>query len=270
MKTIVTDLRDQVRLTEQDHKERMNCHREDINWNKEECILLRAGLQENEDRTAELSIRGQQMAWQLCYCANHQGPPILAVGSPLPPPYERSPSLEFHTPPIEVCPIDDVETAPPSPAPVPVPPLAPKSPIPFSDAENIHPAYCANPPSPRALLQPIEEVVSHAKDSEAVVERLEDQIRDETTHSFLNGSNQGRGAHCRAVHAICHRPAPYPHHRQPGERPSPRPRSFILKGEHLQQQRNRCYNLGRGGYQCSSSESDSRSEDCVLLDRPPA
>ena len=37
----------------------MDQHREDIDWQREECILLRAGLQENEDRTAELSVRGQ-------------------------------------------------------------------------------------------------------------------------------------------------------------------------------------------------------------------
>ena len=36
--------------------ERLDCHREDLDWDREECILLRAGLQENEDRTAELSV----------------------------------------------------------------------------------------------------------------------------------------------------------------------------------------------------------------------
>ena len=169
------------------------------------------------------------MARRLCRCADHQGPPILAVGSPLPPPYARSPSPEFHTPPIEVCPINDAETAPSSPAPVPVPPLAPKSPILFSDAENIPPACCANPPAPRALLQPIEEVVSDTKDSNTVAERLEDQIGDETILSFLNGNNQGRGACCRAVRAIGCRPAPYSHCMQAGEHS--RPRSFILEGE---------------------------------------
>ena len=152
------------------------------------------------------------MARQLCRCADRQGPPILAVGSPLPPPYARSPSLKFHTPPIKVCPIEDAESVPSSPAPVPVPPPAPESPIPFSDAENIPLAYCANPPAPRAPLQPIEVVGSDAKDSDIVVERLEDQIGDETAPSFLNGSNQGRGAHRRAVCAIGCCPAPYPHH----------------------------------------------------------
>ena len=154
----------------------------------------------------------------LCRCADHQGPPIFAVGLPLPPPYARSPSSEFHTPPIEVRPIDNTKSVPSSPA--------PESPIPFSYAENIPPACCANPPAPRAPLQPIEEVVSDAKDSDAVVERFEDWIGDETTLSFLTGSNQGRGVHCRAVHGLAHHAAPYPHHMQPGEHP--RPRSFKL------------------------------------------
>ena len=116
---------------------------------------------------------------------------------------------------------------------------------------------------PRAPLQHIEEVVSDAEDSDAVAERLDDQIGNETALSFLNGSNQGRGARRRAVRAIGHCPAPYPHHMQPGE--SSRPRSFVLEGEQLQQQRNCCYD-----YECSSSESSSVSEDCVLLDGPPA
>ena len=157
----------------------MDCHREDINWQREECILLSVGLQENKDRTAKLSVRREQMYRWLCRCADRQGPPISAVGSPLPPPYARSPSLE------------DAETPPSSPGPIPVPPPAPESPILFSDAENIHLACCANPPAPRALLQPIEEVVSDAKDSDAMVERLEDRIGDETALSFLTGSNQG-------------------------------------------------------------------------------
>ena len=246
----------------------MDCLREDINWQREECILLRVGLQENKDRTAELSVRGEQMSRQLCRCADHQGPPISAVGLPLPPPYARSPSLEFHTPPIEVRLIDDAESVPSSPAPVPVPPPAPESPIPFSDAENIPLACCANPPAPRAPLQPIEEAVSDAEDSNAVAERLEDQIGDESALSFLTGSNQDRGARRRAVRGLARCAAPYPHRMQAGDRL--RPRSFELEGERLQQQRNHCYDLGRGGYQCSSSESNSSSEDCVLLDGPPA
>ena len=56
LKTMVGDLEDQVRRTEQEHEERMDHHRKDLNWQREECILLRAGLQENKDRTAELSV----------------------------------------------------------------------------------------------------------------------------------------------------------------------------------------------------------------------
>ena len=210
----------------------MDRHREDIDWQREKCILLRAGLQENKDRTGELLVRQQQMSRWLCRCADHQGPPISAVGLPQPPPYARSPSLEFHTPPIEVRPIEDAKTPPSSPGPIPVPPPAPESPIPFSDAENIPPACCANPPTPRALLQPIEEVVSDAKDSDMVVERLEDRIGEETALSFLTGSNQGRGACCRAVRGLACRSAPYPHRMQPGDHS--RPRSFELEGERLQ------------------------------------
>ena len=40
----------------------MNHHRENIDWQREECILLRVGLQENEDRTAELSVQGEEMS----------------------------------------------------------------------------------------------------------------------------------------------------------------------------------------------------------------
>ena len=208
------------------------------------------------------------MLRQLCRCADRQGPPISAVGSPQPPPYTRSSSLEFHTPSIEVLLIEDAKTPPAPSSPIPVPPPAPESPIPFSDAENIPPACCANPPTPRAPLQPIEEVVSDAEDSNMVAERLEDQIGEETALSFLTGSNQGQGARHRAVRGLVRCPAPYPHRIQPGDHS--RPRSFKLKGEQLQRQRNRRYDLGRGGYQCSSSLSDSSSEDCVLLDGPPA
>ena len=146
--------------------------------------------------------------------------------------------------------------------------LLPQSPIPFSDAENIPTACCANPPAPRAPLQPIEEVVSDAEDFDTVVERLEDQIGDETTLSFLTGNNQGQGAHPRAVRGLARCAAPYPHRMQPGDHS--RPRSFELEGEQLQQQRNHRYDLRRGGYQCSSLESNSSSEDCVLLDGLPA
>ena len=232
LKTMVNGLKDQVTRMDQEHEERMDCHREDIDWQREECILLRVGLQENEDRMGELSVRQQQMSRQLCRCADRQGPPISAVGLPQPPPYAGSPSPESHTPPIEVRPIEDAETLLSSPGPIPVPPPAPESPILFSDAENIPLACCANPPAPRAPLQPIEEVVSDAEDSDMVVERLEDRIGDETALSFLTGSNQGRGAHRRAVHGLAHRSAPYPHRMQAGDHSWPR--SFELEGERLQ------------------------------------
>ena len=185
LKTMVNDLKDQVTRIDQEHEENMDHHREDINWQREECILLRVGLQESEDRMGELSVQQQQMLRWLCRCADRQGPPISAVGSPQPPPYARSPSPEFHTPPIKVRPIEDTETSPSSPGPIPVPPPAPESPIPFSNAENIPPACCANHPAPRALLQLIEEAVSDAEDSNMVVERLEDWIGDEITLHFL-------------------------------------------------------------------------------------
>ena len=41
---------------ERSFEQRLDRHREDLDWDREECILLRAGLQENEDRIAELSI----------------------------------------------------------------------------------------------------------------------------------------------------------------------------------------------------------------------
>ena len=188
------------------------------------------------------------MSRRLCRCADCQGPPIPAVDSQQPPPYARSPSPEFHTPPIEVRPIEDAETPPAQSSPLPVPPPAPESPILFSDAENIPLACCANPPAPRALLQPIEEAVSDAEDSNVVAERLEDRIGEQNALSFLTGSNQGRGARCRAVCGLACCSAPYPHRMQPGDHS--RPRSFKLEGERLQQQRNRRYDLGRGGYQC--------------------
>ena len=90
-----------------------------------------------------------------------------------------------------MCPIEDAETPPAQHCPIPVPPPAPESPILFSNAENVPPACCGNPPAPRAPLQPIEEVVSDAEDSNVVAERLEDQIGEESALSFLTGSNQG-------------------------------------------------------------------------------
>ena len=56
LKTDVNDLKDQVTRMDREHEERMDCHRKDIDWRREECILLRAGFQENKDRTAELPV----------------------------------------------------------------------------------------------------------------------------------------------------------------------------------------------------------------------
>ena len=112
LRRLVADLRGELGevLTRQNGMERsfeewLDRHREDLDWDREECILLRAGLQENEDRIAELSVRGQQMARWLCRCADCQGPPISAVGSP-------QPSPEFHTPPLEFMPVTDLPSSP--------------------------------------------------------------------------------------------------------------------------------------------------------------
>ena len=63
LRRLVADLRGKLGevLTRQNDlersfEERLDCHQEDLGWDREECILLRAGLQENEDRIAELSI----------------------------------------------------------------------------------------------------------------------------------------------------------------------------------------------------------------------
>ena len=121
LRRLVTDLRGELGevLPHQNDLERsfeewLDHHREDLDWDREECILLRVGLQENEDRIAELSIRGQQMLRRLCRCADCQGPPISAVGSPQPPPYARTPSPEF-------MPVVDIPLSPPSPTALPVP-----------------------------------------------------------------------------------------------------------------------------------------------------
>ena len=119
LRRLVADLRGELGevLTRQNDMERtfeepLNHHGEDLDWDREECILLRTGLQENKDRIAELSIQGQQMARQLCRCADCQGPPISAVGSPQPPPYARTPSPEFQTPPQEFMPVMDIPVSP--------------------------------------------------------------------------------------------------------------------------------------------------------------
>ena len=63
LRRLVADLRGELGevLTQQNDiertfEERLNRHREDLDWDREECILLRTGLQENKDRIAELPI----------------------------------------------------------------------------------------------------------------------------------------------------------------------------------------------------------------------
>ena len=63
LRRLVADLRGELGevLTHQNDlersfEERLDRHWEDLDWDREECILLRAGLQENEDRIAELSV----------------------------------------------------------------------------------------------------------------------------------------------------------------------------------------------------------------------
>ena len=141
---------------ERSFEEQLDRHREDLDWDREECILLRAGLQENEDRIAELSIQGQQMVRRLCRCADRQGPPISAVGSPQPPPYARTPSPEFQTPPQEFMSVVDLPASPPSPVALPVPPPVSQSPIPFLEQENAPPACCAISSTTEGPLVPIE------------------------------------------------------------------------------------------------------------------
>ena len=63
---------------------------------------------------------------------------------------------------------------------------------------------------------PIEEVMSDAEDSDAIAERVEEALDEEVALSFLDQNNQGRGAHCRAVHSLSHRAHPYAHQMQPG------------------------------------------------------
>ena len=177
LRRLVADLRGELGevLTHQNDLERsfeewLDHHREDLGWDREECILLRTGLQENKDRIDELSVRGQQMARWLCRCADRQGSPISAVGSPQPPPYARSPSPEFHNPPLEFMPVVDLPSSPPSPTALPVPPPVSQSPIPFPEQENAPPACCAIPPTTEGPLVPIEVESDHAEGSGAVTE----------------------------------------------------------------------------------------------------
>ena len=225
----------------------MDCHREDLDWNREECILLRVGLQENEDRTAELSVQGQEMARWLCRCTDRQGPPISAVGSPQPPPYARSPSLEFHTPPLEFMPVADLPLSPPSPTALPVPPPVSQSPIPFPEQENISPACCANLSTTEGLLVPIEVESNDAEGSGEVEEGTIGRVDEEAVPQFWR-NNQSRAAGRRVVRAshLVH-PHPYAHAKGLGI---------------LLEQRARF--LRRLGGHESSDDGTSSREDCVL------
>ena len=172
---------------------------------------MRTGLQENKDRIAELSIRGQQMARQLCRCADRQGPPISAVGSPQPPPYARTPSPEFQTPPQEFMPVMDIPLSPPSPTALPIPPPVSQSPIPFLDQENTPPSCCANPLVTEAPLIPVEVESNDTEGSGEVEESAMGRV-DEEVITQLWRNNQSRAAGRRVVRAsnLVH-PHPYAH-----------------------------------------------------------
>ena len=120
LRRLVADLRGELGevLTRQNDMERsfgerLDCHREDLNWDKEECILLRQGLQELEDTGAQMVNEMTSMSRRLCRCHEGRGPPISAVGFPTPPPYPASPSEEFQTPPLKFMPIVDLPLSPP-------------------------------------------------------------------------------------------------------------------------------------------------------------
>ena len=205
LRRLVADLRGELGevLTRQNDMERsfreqLDHHREDLDWDREECILLRAGLQENEDRTAELSVRGQQMARWLCRCADRQGPPISAVGSPQPPPYARTPSPEFQTPLQEFMPVVDIPLSSPSPTALPIPPPVSQSPIPFLGQENTPPACCVVPSTTEGPLVPIEVESDDAEGSGEEEESIMDQV-DEGAVPQLWRNNQSRAAGRRVV-----------------------------------------------------------------------
>ena len=206
----------------------------------------------------------------MCHCADCRNPPISTVGSPALPAIPTSPeySPEFHTPSIEVQSLGSVSLAPLTPEPIPVPPPV-TSPLPSSDAENIPPACCSNPPPPRAPLIPIEEVMSKAEDSDAMAERAEQALDEAVALSFLNRNNQGRGACRQAVCSLSRRVHPYAHWMQPGDH-RPRTRIGIFNGINQQQARlNRCSERGLGGYESSSEGSSYGGDDNDVFDGLP-
>ena len=196
LRRLVADLRGELGevLTHQNDmersfEERLDCHREDLNWEREECILLRQGLHEFEDTGAQLVNDMTSMSRRLCQCHEGRGPPISAVGSPTPPPYPASPLEEFQTPPLEFMPVADLPSSPPSPITLPVPPPVSQSPISFLEQENIPPACCAHPPVTETPLVPIE-VESHDVEGSGGVDEGNRSRVDEGAASQLGRDNQ--------------------------------------------------------------------------------
>ena len=173
------------------------------------------------------------MARQLCRCADRQGPPISAVGLPQPPPYARSPSPEFHTPPLKFMPVADLPSSPPSPSALPVPPPISQSPIPFLEQENTPPACCAIPSTTEGPLVPIEVESDDAEGSGEVEESTMDRV-DEGAIPQLWRNNQSRAAGQRVVHAsnLVH-PHPYTHAKGLGDFWARRARFLQRVGDHV-------------------------------------
>ena len=73
LRRLVADLRGELGevLTRKNDIERsfgewLDCHREDLNWDKEECILLRQGLQELKNTGAQMVHEMTSMSRCLC------------------------------------------------------------------------------------------------------------------------------------------------------------------------------------------------------------
>ena len=260
LKELIRDLRGDVGEImsmhdgqEEDLNSRLDRHRFDINQLREDHNSLREEYQELEAEAAVLRICISHMQDQLCHCSDHHNPPISTVGSPDLPAVPASPkySLEFHTPSIEVHSLGTVFLAPSTPEPIPIPPPV-ASPLPSSDAENIPPTCCSNPPPPHAPLVPIKEVMSNAEDLDSMAERAEQALDKEIALSFLNQNNQGRGARRQAVCSLSRCTHPYTHRMQPGDH-HPRRRGGIFDGLNQQQACcNRRSEQGLRGYESSS------------------
>ena len=277
LKELIRDLRGDVGEImsmhdgqEEDLNSRLDRHQFDINQLREDHNSLREEYQELEAEAAALRICISHMQDQLCHCSDRRNPPISAVGSldlsavPASPEY----SPEFHTPSIEVRSLGTVSSAPSTPKPIPIPPPV-ASPLPSSDAENIPPTCCSNPPPPHAPLVPIEEVMSDAEDSDSMAERAEQALNKEIALSFLNRNNQGLGARRQAVHSLSCRTHPYTHRMQPGDH-CPRRRGGIFNGLNQQQaRRNRHSERGLGGYESSLEGSSYGGDDDIVLDGLP-